>query len=349
MKVKPITLILLAALAAALFAVGVRVYWLRQDALAGKELRLAQQADLAVARVGLARSTLATPRGWLTSLAKVSYAGYGEWQVEYLEPRLANLRMGRQAGFLWMTHQPSAASNFGGSAARISWNNSGGQAQPSAVFDSYKTGYLGQEKIAGRDAKIIGLSDKATGRLLRVFWIDRETHIILRQARLDEAGRLVASTEYLSVTFLPKRNRIAPTANTGQIQSCMTGEQMGLAELARKTNFKIALPANLPEGYKLKESFLLHCAHGCSAAAQLRYSDGVHGFSVFEINQQNKQCASGTCFPMPEEQGTRSPTSILKMATARREAMTVVVVGDLAPEYLKQVAEACAQSSLNNH
>ena len=339
MRSQPLTLLLVGLIAAALFAVGVKGYWLLQDRSAAVQLHAALWADYQQCRQGIARTMVMTPSGLMVSQARILYDRPGNLLVEYINPRLAVVMVGRAA-----PGQPTAAGKRAipmpvvvRQVVRLAPPPR--ELLPGSGLANYRARYLGKGLVAGRPVKIIGLADKATGQLLRVYWIDRQSGVLLRQDRLDEAGRLVASTEFLRIAFLPTRARTQDSPAEATARAAMVS--LGLDELSRRVGFRVLLPSVLPQGFRLTDSHLFPCPCGCGGtSAHLYFSDGVRGFSVFEAAPRHAKCVLSETVASYRGQPLPGPSPALRAVVARRNNLLLIVVGDLDPETLKRIANS---------
>jgi len=342
MKQRPLAVLLSGLIAAALFAAGVKTYWAGKDSLAAGALRKALQANYLQPRQGIARTMVSTPRGWIVSLAKVRYSSPGNWQIEYLNPRLAKAKIGHQGGYLWKGTEEALPSEPRPGLARVVSIQTAPTpvAQVEPALANYQVRYLGSDRVAGRPVKIVGLADKASGRLLRVFWIDERSGIMLRWDRLREDGRLISTTQFLNISLIPRPGGEPSIASgAGANEPRVVGVKMGLEELSRKVGFQVLQPGRVPQGFRLEESYFFPCPCGCGGtSAHLRFSDGVRGFSVFEVNEKSGKCPLTHNISANIGQPLAGPSPALRGATARRKGLLIVVIGDLEAEALKEIA-----------
>ncbi|NIM07165.1 MAG: hypothetical protein GTN69_06860 [Armatimonadetes bacterium] len=341
MKLKPLKVLLAGCLAAALFAAGVKGYWMLQDSLAAAELRTALYANYLQGRQGIARTMVSTPGGWLVSEARIDYRSPKEWKIEYLNPRLANARIAHQGGYLWRRSDLEEAS-VGEKALPQVIRTGAPSREPTSIQTSlanYRVRHLGSDMVAGRPVKIIGLEDRKSGSLLRVFWVDKASKVMLRQDRLGEGGGLISSTQFLQISLLPPRSRaLDGDVETGEGLPPASGQRMSLPELSRRVGFHVLLPGRLPKGFRLRESYLFPCPCGCGTVfAHLRFTDEVRGFSVFQM-KHTEEC--GLTDSIAENAGQPFPSPIpgLKAAASQRGEVLIVVIGDLEVEMLERIA-----------
>ena len=347
MRQRPRTFLLLGLVAAALSAVGVKVYWTVQDARAETQLHRALQANFRQGRRGIARTMLATPRGWIISQALVNYESPAKWQIEYLHPKLAKARIYHEGDTLRRAVDTTALPDRRVRAPQLI-STAG---RPQSVISkhslaNYQAKHLGSGTIAHRAVRIIGLAHRETGQLLRVFWIDKQSGLILRQDQLSAKGKLLSSTEFQQITLLPRQpvaqRRVVVKATPVMIKSkperlLLVERRMGLVELSKRVGFKVLLPQSLPKNFLLLESYALPCPCGCgSISAHLRFGDGVRGFSVFEISQHNKKCAFAKDITKLANRQAE-PSRTLRAAFAHKQDLNIVAVGDLEPESLKEI------------
>ncbi len=284
---------------------------------------------------------IATGRGWLVSRVKVDYDGPAAWTIAYLDPWLGNASLVQHGGALWRRAGAALPRRMTehGVVQQVSAAAGSASAAPPGL-GNYSATNLGGGTVAGRPVTIIGLVDKDDGRLVRAFWTDNATGVFLRQDLLDPDGRLVSSTEFTKITFpeAPVTTAAIPPGEPKRPRDCSVGVRMDLAELSRSLGFRVRIPAAIPPGYRLKESYLLPCGCGCSgASAGLHFSDGVRSLSVFETDGRGTSHVARS-FAGLAGKVVPGPSPALKAAVASHDGILFVVIGDLSADRLRRIA-----------
>lgn len=350
MRFRPVGLLLAAVVAAAVFAGGVRLYWAAQDRNAAEYLVQALRANSEQRRQGLATTRIATPRGWLVSAVRIDYENPADWRIVYLNPIFANATLSRRNGVIWRqarrtspqrdVHTPGPVMGV----AALHADDAAGPASPAlSSLDNYQATHMGGGSVAGRPVTIVGLIDKNSRKLIRAFWIDNATHVFLRQDLLNPAGKLVSSTEFTQVDFptTPLTAVAAPPGVRPAHQPSSPAVRMDISHLSRALGFQVRIPAALPSGFRLKESYLLPCSCGCEgSSAGLHFSDGVRSISVFEVDAQRNDCHVVHSFAGNAGKVIPGPSPALHAAVAAHKGVLFVVIGDLPPDRLRKIASS---------
>lgn len=341
MRFRPAGLLIAGVVAAGAFAGGVRLYWNAQDRHASQYLLQALQANAQQRRQGLATTRIATSRGWLVSTVQIDYENPDVWQISYLNPALANSRISRQPGIVWRRVSTAPPQQKANSPVIQQTNTS--TVRLASGLGNYNATNMGSEKVAGRPVTIIGLIDKGDKRLVRAFWIDNATHVFLRQDLLNPEGQLVSSTEFTRITF-PKKplvDKAAPPTIVQTSQPRWLGTRMNIQQLSRAAGFQVRAPQGLSPNFRLKDSYLLPCPCGCKGhSIDLHFSDGVRSLSVFEMDNQRKDCCVNASFIQDTGKVIPGPSPALKAAVEIRGNILVVVIGDLPSERLQRIARS---------
>ena len=150
----------------------------------------------------------------------------------------------------------------------------------------------GEEMVAGRSSTIVTattLNGGAANEARKVMYLDKETGILLRMDRYDNAGRQISSTYMKSLSvgtpldatrFDP---RLLPQATIfplfPEFQPMFTSVEQARSQVP----YTIREPKQLPPGYALDGVWVFgENARANHASVLLRYSSGINHFSLFE-------------------------------------------------------------------
>jgi negative regulator of sigma E activity len=198
-----------------------------------------------------------------------------------------------------------------------------------------------------RACYVVVLAPKRGNGHDRKLWIDKKTHIVLRNDdRVRDSyfthGYLTSSSLLQDVSYpktIPARLLALPVAMDRQPAS----EQMSCDKLSKQLKVKISLPKRMADGYVFDSSCLYRCRCNCGhQSAQLIYTNGMDSISVFETASLahcgGKKCdlkgglGTGDCALNSSRQDG--------VAVVRAKDKMVVVVGDLGGSELMRIARS---------
>lgn len=138
----------------------------------------------------------------------------------------------------------------------------------------YQLTLAGEDRIANKNTQIIKMKPFDKNRYGYLFWLDKQSGILLKCDMLDAQGKVLEQLMYSEVELLDK-----PPVNPLDMQVIAQYRVINLQDASRYTQ-----PAwqavNLPEGFELKKSVSL--AHPDQHMTyHLVYSDGMASVSVF--------------------------------------------------------------------
>ncbi len=158
---------------------------------------------------------------------------------------------------------------------------------PPASLDGYRVRVGPGEPVAGRKTRRVRVSG---GGQERVWWIDRETGLVLR--RRDRAdGQLVSDLVFTEFALGRGPEQISFAA-PGVPGTPVPLQTMPLPphDWAARLGFEPARPAYLPPGYRQTGTYIYRCQCCPEPAGQVTYSDGVATFSLFQIPASQPCC-----------------------------------------------------------
>lgn len=200
---------------------------------------------------------------------------------------------------LRITHRPGDGSVVQVLAGR------GGAGEGTAVADvldsrllallaaHYDLSVRGTTRCAGHEAVLVeahrpGL--RGATALAGRFWVDRDTHLVLRREVMDTAGAVVRSSSLVDVSLTA-----APTT-PGAVPVRATGTRLDRGALGSLEQEGWPVLEQLPGGLELLEA-RLHDSDGAEVL-QLSYSDGLSTLSLFAQEGELGRTPPGTAHRM---------------------------------------------------
>lgn len=202
-------------------------------------------------------------------------------------------------------------------------------AQPlDALADRYVFALLGQDRVAGRDARVVAVRPILPHRYGHTLWIDRETHLLLKSTVVDAAGKVLEQTMFTEIEFpaqVPDSDLEPSLVGEGFTWYRNTSEESGGSSDDGEWTVEW-----LPEGFALSEFRIEPMAASTQPVRQLSFSDGLATISVFiEPFDSARQVMEGF-----------SALGAVNTYGLRAGEHQVTVVGDVPPLALRLVADS---------
>jgi len=206
--------------------------------------------------------------------------------------------------------------------------------RPWAQFGEFYTFNLeGEDRIAGRSARIVTVTPKTPDRYGFRLWTDIATGLLLRSDLMNSEGVVLEQVEFLSLE-LPEHipdALLEPAGVPGGAQYEAVHAVEGGAGEAHALEWQADW---LPAGFRLERAQRLTHGSGDPAFQHLAFSDGLTVLSVFvEATGHAPSAALGF--------------SVLGATVAfstRVDGYTVTVVGEAPPLTIRRVAEAVTRA-----
>lgn len=198
--------------------------------------------------------------------------------------------------------------------------------KPRRILRNHTVTTQGQAVIAGRPATIGEIRSRASGRLVRRIWMDREKGVVLRAEHYNWAGKLVFSTEFQQIDYNARLNEDDFEVEDQAVSGPKVTPIPVPEEELRKPGYMAAgfQLVGRPSGVRTMRGVAVH----------LRYSDGLNAISVFvrklQPNEDPKKPA-----PMP---GMGGPFSAVVHHV--KGDYRVTIIGDASPAELHRIAES---------
>lgn len=197
------------------------------------------------------------------------------------------------------------------------------------LADSYEFVVQGEDRIAGRGARIVLIRPRDDFRYGYRLWLDQDSRLLLKSELIDGAGRAVEQMMFTDIEF-------PQSISEGELQSSLHGEaytrsghEQPEAEQARASDWTVAQP---PPGFMLTHSN----RHALSSPTgqqveHLVFSDGLATVSVYieplpEFAAEATPDAPASSVPMgPSNMGAVNALGL------QRDGHQITVVGEVPP------------------
>jgi negative regulator of sigma E activity len=183
------------------------------------------------------------------------------------------------------------------------------------ILANFKLILSENETIANNKAIHITAQSNAIPKLKRQFFIDSDNQAILKTIVTNINGKVVFSSQYLTIDFSPKLSIDDVTKITGQVMKLSDKNQI---------NFVVMKPSYLPGGFKFIGISRM-IVNGC-VCAHSRFSDGLNTISLF----QHKG------LPIKADFSQSNGASI----GWRKAGFTFILIGDIPISELKKISKS---------
>lgn len=212
------------------------------------------------------------------------------------------------------------------------------------LAENYRIVGDGTDKVAERDAYVVDISSRYDGRPSKKLWIDKQHLTVLKSIDYSAAGNERGSTEMTQIRYnarIPQGTFEVPAENSVKmVMVCRSAKSM---DLFKALGFPVRVPKYVPAGYEIEGYHLFNSQCNCNhRSAQVTYTDGLNVISVFQtpkmisckadgcnmtVKGSRKGCAVGNC-------------DMAKTGQIVASDRTIVVVGDLLPQDVRNIAES---------
>lgn len=189
---------------------------------------------------------------------------------------------------------------------------------------SYRFQFKGDDRVAGRAARIVEILPRDRYRYGRRLWLDHQTGLLLRSVLLDEHGRELEKISFVSIELNAEINDVELQPQT--MQSLVMEAEM-YEQKKRDQRVSPAspswLPQSLPEGFQLKSAGRHETVAGVEYQ-QLVFSDGLASISVYVE-------PSAAVEQTPVEQEPIESLGSMNVFSRQVDDHILTVVGDVPP------------------
>lgn len=201
------------------------------------------------------------------------------------------------------------------------------------LSQNYQVKVVGTETVLGRKAYRLEVLPDRRGNPSQTLWVDAETRLRLKREDYDYRGNLVQRQEFVRLVFIKSAD--AREVESWRATLAQPTEHPGpppfldVDEASKKAGFTLLAPSYLPEGYEFIGVRLPRREQG---SAHLIFSDGLGYISLFEKS-----------VPWWARRSSRpTPGSTIEW---EQGGVHMVLVGDVAPDELYQVATSCGRQA----
>lgn len=203
---------------------------------------------------------------------------------------------------------------------------------------NYDVRFESDDKVAGRDTRLIAVDSKFPGRPRLRIWVDTRTRLILRFEGYGPAGALRQASAFLSLQINPllSADLFVLTPPPGvQVQTPRGAGTMTMEEIARLVGFVPQLPAYLPPGYQFVRSRVVTVHQ--TPTATLAFSDGISTLTLFESRGPQGPAPNGRTVRVGTAEGTVARRGVATLLHWNLGGISFTLVGDLPPDELVRV------------
>jgi len=214
------------------------------------------------------------------------------------------------------------------------------------LLSNYRVACIGEESVAGHKAYLIEIRSRRFGITSKKLWIDKRHHTLLRSVDYSATGEKRGIMNTIRISY---NTRIDPaefdiSSLDPSVRKLIVCKPAEPANLSRILKISLHPPQYVPEGYISEGHYLYNSQCNCNhRSAQLTYTDGLNTFSVFET-PINQPCRGTKCNMLLEDSSHKGcelqGCEMAKTGQIRRGNKIVTVVGDLASEEIRRIAES---------
>jgi len=203
------------------------------------------------------------------------------------------------------------------------------------------------EPLVGRQADVLSVSRVQFGHPSKKIWVDRETNLILRSEYYSSDGKLASLTVCTDIEWNPPLDDSLFEIPAGWKQIVLeddSASRWDRERLTKEAGFTLKEPSYLPPGYVFDGFKVCRCGSGITSV-QMRYTDGLNSFSVFERFSQCRCCGRGHGKGWRCRQGCQGGCELLanqpgRVLTRDINGLTYVFIGDLPAAELTRIADS---------
>ncbi|MCB1734572.1 MAG: MucB/RseB C-terminal domain-containing protein [Gammaproteobacteria bacterium] len=144
------------------------------------------------------------------------------------------------------------------------------------LYSLYRFADQSDERIAGRDTRVIAVQPRDGYRYAHRLWIDADSGLLLRSDMLNEAGEPIEQVMFTNVALNAEiaEQDLAPSVDVSDFVMVPDSENLPTAEV------RLPVP-QLPPGYQLVSRKQRVVGADAVSVEHLIYSDGLSTISVF--------------------------------------------------------------------
>lgn len=204
-----------------------------------------------------------------------------------------------------------------------------------ALTPHYTLTDAGTDRVAGLEARVIAIKPRDDSRYGYRFWIDTDSHLLLRFELHDETGTAIEQVMFTDL-------QIGEAIPAVDLEPSLTGEGYNWYRQTVTNDSSDAPPvaaagwmvAGLPDGFRLTASQRRQVRPGGHPAEHLVYSDGMATVSVYveQMRPENNPFSGASSMGAVNAYGTVI------------DSHQVTVVGEVPADTVRGMAESVARS-----
>ncbi|WP_426417291.1 MucB/RseB C-terminal domain-containing protein [Aestuariirhabdus sp. LZHN29] len=209
----------------------------------------------------------------------------------------------------------------------------------SALGDSYRSEFVGRDRVAGRAAILVNVVPGDRHRYGYQLWLDEQTGLLLKSLMVDDKGAVLERMQFVSLQVVtaikPEELRLSieleqvPEAlvTTHRIES-----RLEFDETDRPLNWQVGW---VPEGFSLTKRDERRSPVGKHPVDSQMYSDGLASFSLFvELDEENLLSEA--------TDSNGATTAISRVFRDQQDLYMVTVVGEIPLGTAERIAVSIA-------
>lgn len=185
---------------------------------------------------------------------------------------------------------------------------------------------VGTDTVAGHPCIVLQVMVSSSGPVpSQKFWVDPANGAQLRNEQYDSAGQLRSASYYTQVTYNPVFDKAAfriPRGGGKVVTTGFAAPTLTLDQVRAQAGFAVQVPTTLPAGFRYGGGSV--SPRQDFRVAELRFSSGAGGLSVFETPDTDK----GAQKPQHPRRG---------VVFGRQNGLKIVLVGNLGNAELDAV------------
>lgn len=230
-----------------------------------------------------------------------------------------------------------------GEASDPDYKQLGREDETELIAENYALFSSTGEPVAGRTTWRLDLRARESGRLERRLWLDRRGGLVLRGQSFDADGNPASDARFESVRYgRPKAERFRFSAPEGVAVSRRSeSDFLALDQAKAASGIEPRAPKWLPRGYVFESVDVLD--RGGRSLLHARFSDGIHVLSLFQCPARVKLDFGGQRrekVPLGSGSAELAEAPEGRVLSWESRGERLVLVGRLAPDALKRVAES---------
>lgn len=202
------------------------------------------------------------------------------------------------------------------------------------ISDYYGISFVGEDRVAGRDAVRLAVVPLDEDRFGYRLWLDRETRLLLRSELVDAQGERLEIFQFtdLQLGDAVDESSLLPTQREGSVVSHLTLATPAPAPVpVADSRWQ---PTWLPEGFMMASADVRTTHDKLKSVNTLMYSDGLAAFSVFIEDMPPAGAAS-----MVSRSGATVAVTHLTSGPDQRDQL-VTLVGELPTPTAQRIARS---------